>query len=83
MSGPRTNSASAIACVHSEPPVFNVLYPCVVEGIFSDPIYGGNKDKEGWKLVGFPGVVATHANDIETYRNKPYPVKYLGIADLA
>lgn len=62
---------------------FSVLYQCVVEGIFSDPIYGGNKDKAGWKLVGFPGVVATHANDIDTYRNKPYPVKYLGIADMA
>jgi len=24
-----------------------------LEGFFSDPIYGGNRDKLGWKLVGF------------------------------
>lgn len=26
-----------------------------VEGFFCDPIYGGNRDMIGWKLVGFPG----------------------------
>jgi hypothetical protein len=23
--------------------------------MFADPVYGGNKDFAGWKLVGFPG----------------------------
>jgi len=23
--------------------------------MFADPIYGGNKDFAGWRLVGFPG----------------------------
>jgi gluconate 2-dehydrogenase gamma chain len=62
---------------------FDALYRCVVQGIFADPIYGGNRDKAGWKLIGFPGVVATHANNIVQYRNKPFPTTYLGIADLA
>jgi hypothetical protein len=26
-----------------------------MEGMFADPIYGGNKDFAGWRLVGFPG----------------------------
>jgi gluconate 2-dehydrogenase gamma chain len=26
-----------------------------VEGFFCDPVYGGNRDAVGWKLVGFPG----------------------------
>ena len=26
-----------------------------MEGMFADPVYGGNKDFAGWKLVGFPG----------------------------
>lgn len=26
-----------------------------IEGFFCDPIYGGNRDMVGWKLVGFPG----------------------------
>jgi gluconate 2-dehydrogenase gamma chain len=26
------------------------------EGIFGDPMYGGNAGKAGWELIGFPGV---------------------------
>lgn len=26
------------------------------EGMFSDPMYGGNKDLAGWKLIGYPGI---------------------------
>ncbi len=37
---------------------FNLLLDNTIEGFFSDPIYGGNRDKLGWKLVGFPGVAA-------------------------
>ena len=34
---------------------FNTLRTHTMEGMFADPIYGGNKDFAGWKLVGFPG----------------------------
>ena len=27
----------------------------VLEGLFADPLYGGNRDLIGWKLIGFPG----------------------------
>ncbi len=27
----------------------------VIEGMFSDPVYGGNRDMVGWKLIGYPG----------------------------
>ena len=27
-----------------------------MEGFFADPMYGGNRDKVGWKMIGFPGV---------------------------
>jgi len=26
-----------------------------IEGFFSDPLYGGNRDMADWTLVGFPG----------------------------
>jgi gluconate 2-dehydrogenase gamma chain len=29
-----------------------------MEGMFADPIYGGNKDFAGWRLVNFPGIQA-------------------------
>src|SRR5713101_3264817 len=34
---------------------FNTLRAHTMEGMFADPVYGGNKDFAGWKLVGFPG----------------------------
>jgi gluconate 2-dehydrogenase gamma chain len=35
--------------------LFEFLLMSVREGYFSDPLYGGNRDMVGWKLVGFPG----------------------------
>ena len=34
---------------------FNTVRPHTMEGMFADPIYGGNKDFAGWRLIGFPG----------------------------
>lgn len=34
---------------------FELMLQNVREGYFADPIYGGNKDMVGWKLIGFPG----------------------------
>jgi len=62
---------------------WNALYQTVMEGMFADPIYGGNRDKAGWKLIGFPGVVAVHRDHVESYRDKPFPSDPLGIADLS
>ena len=30
----------------------------LIEGFFSDPIHGGNRDMVGWRMVGFPGAYA-------------------------
>lgn len=37
---------------------FNTIRTHTIEGMFADPIYGGNKDFAGWRLVGFPGAQA-------------------------
>jgi gluconate 2-dehydrogenase gamma chain len=34
---------------------FNTIRTHTMEGMFADPVYGGNKDFAGWRLVGFPG----------------------------
>lgn len=34
---------------------FALVLDNTIEGFFSDPIYGGNRDMVGWRLVGFPG----------------------------
>ncbi len=35
--------------------LFTAIHTNTIEGFFADPIYGGNRDMVGWKLVGFPG----------------------------
>jgi len=37
---------------------FDTIRTHTMEGMFADPIYGGNKDFAGWRLVGFPGAQA-------------------------
>jgi gluconate 2-dehydrogenase gamma chain len=59
---------------------FNALLDATMEGFLSDPIHGGNRDKIGWKLVGFPGVHASYANDIERH-NVPWTRPPASIAD--
>ena len=59
------------------------LYQTVIEGMYSDPIYGGNRNKAGWAIIGFPGIIAVHRDDVEKYRGKPFPTKPLGISDMS
>lgn len=35
---------------------FALLRQHVQEGLFADPVYGGNRDKEGWRVLGHPGI---------------------------
>lgn len=59
---------------------FNFLVGDTVQGFFADPMYGGNRDKIGWKTVGFPGVGAVYYAAIDK-QNVPYNVAPVGIAD--
>ena len=59
------------------------LYQTLIEGMYSDPIYGGNRNKAGWAIIGFPGIIAVHRDHVEQYRGKPFPNKPLGISDMS
>jgi gluconate 2-dehydrogenase gamma chain len=60
---------------------FEMLLATTIEGFFADPLYGGNRDKIGWKLVGFPGAAAAYIGLIERH-NVAYNVTPVGISDL-
>ena len=62
---------------------FDVVYQTVMEGMFADPIYGGNRDKAAWKMIGFPGVIETNSLNIIKYRNKKFNSEPLSIADMS
>jgi len=55
---------------------FALLRQNTIEGMFSDPIHGGNVDMVGWQLVGFPGSRMSNYDDFdkhygEAFRPKP------------
>jgi gluconate 2-dehydrogenase gamma chain len=65
---------------------FQLLLEHTREGMFSDPMYGGNKNFAGWDLIGYPGlklvytaqeqsvgtkVALTHTS-VATYGGHPY-----------
>jgi gluconate 2-dehydrogenase gamma chain len=62
---------------------WTTLYQTVMEGMFADPIYGGNRDKAGWRLIGFPGVVAVNRENVQKFRDKKFPADPVGIADMS
>ena len=57
---------------------FNLLWRNTEEGYFADPMYGGNRGKAGWKLLGFPGVPSgayrEHIDNPEPYRAEPVSI---------
>ena len=61
---------------------FSIVYQTVMEGMFADPIYGGNKDKVSWKMLGFPGVIQVNRLNNVKFKNKKFPAEPLGIADV-
>jgi len=55
---------------------FTLLRQHTIEGMFSDPMHGGNIDMVGWQLIGFPGPQMTYLEDVDkhfgqTFRPKP------------
>ncbi len=62
---------------------FNALLQITMEGFFADPMYGGNRDKAAWKMVGYPGLPANYSEDIKKYFGKKYDKPPRSIADFS
>ena len=50
-----------------------LVYPLFTQSAFADPIYGGNRGKAVWKMIGYPGLPATYRSDVVTFRGKRHP----------
>jgi gluconate 2-dehydrogenase gamma chain len=46
---------------------FDMLREMCVEGFFSDPVYGGNRDMVAWRMIGFPGAYADYFEAIDQH----------------
>src|SRR5206468_8077009 len=58
---------------------FEILLQNTIEGFFSDPIYGGNRDLAAWKMIGFPGARYDYRDYVERH-NERYPHPPISIA---
>jgi gluconate 2-dehydrogenase gamma chain len=57
---------------------FKLLLQNTQEGFWSDPIYGGNRDMAGWKLIGFPGARYDHSAFVGRHGER-YPLPPVGL----
>ena len=46
---------------------FQLLRAHTVEGMFSDPMHGGNAGLIGWQLVGYPGPRMNNKADVDQH----------------
>ncbi|GAB2961697.1 gluconate 2-dehydrogenase subunit 3 family protein [Amycolatopsis acidiphila] len=56
-------------------PFFDALCLHVRQGFYCDPVYGGNKDQIGWKVIGFPGPKSLKDTMDGTYSTTEYFVQ--------
>src|SRR5690625_4877656 len=45
---------------------FDLLRMSVIEGVYADPLYGGNRNMEGWRMREYPGAVASYLDVIDS-----------------
>jgi len=53
--GAAAQDAALARLQEAEPAAFGVLRSLVLEGVFGDPVHGGNAGHSGWRLLGYPG----------------------------
>ena len=44
---------------------FHLLQQTTIEGVYADPVYGGNKDMMGWRMKEYPGPRMSYLDTIE------------------
>lgn len=44
---------------------FALLRKTTIEGVYADPVYGGNRNMEAWKMKGHPGPIMSFLDKIE------------------
>jgi gluconate 2-dehydrogenase gamma chain len=61
---------------------FEVIYEHTIEGAFGDPLYGGNRDFTGWKLIGFPGAQWGYTSGQMQLNYDSKQIEVLSVTDL-
>ena len=62
---------------------FSLLRQHTIEGMFSDPMHGGNADMVGWQLIGYPGPRLNNFDEIEKYYGQAFRPKPAGLREVS
>ena len=54
---------------------FSLLRQNTIEGMFCDPLHGGNADMVGWQLLGFPGPRMSNFDELEKHYGQAFRPK--------
>jgi gluconate 2-dehydrogenase gamma chain len=61
---------------------FSLLRRNTIEGMFCDPIHGGNVDMVGWQLIGFPGPRMSNYDDVDKHFEQEFRPKPASLAQI-
>jgi gluconate 2-dehydrogenase gamma chain len=60
-------------------PFFQMLKTHTIEGMFCDPMHGGNAGLIGWQLIGFPGPRMSYADEVDQYHGREFRPKPMSL----
>ncbi len=58
---------------------FSLLRQNTIEGMFCDPIHGGNVDMVGWQMIGFPGPRMSNFADVDKHYGEAHRPKTVSL----
>jgi gluconate 2-dehydrogenase gamma chain len=61
---------------------FRLLRQHTIEGMFSDPMHGGNAGLIGWQLIGYPGPLMSYRDEIDKAHGQPWRRKPVSLAQV-
>jgi gluconate 2-dehydrogenase gamma chain len=61
---------------------FRILRQHTIEGMFSDPMHGGNAGLIGWQLIGYPGPLMNYRDEIDKNHGQPWRRKPMSLAQI-
>ncbi|HLI85565.1 MAG TPA: gluconate 2-dehydrogenase subunit 3 family protein [Bryobacteraceae bacterium] len=61
---------------------FRMLRQHTIEGMFSDPLHGGNAGLIGWQLIGYPGPLMSYREEIDKLHGQPFRRKPVSLAQV-
>ena len=61
---------------------FRFLRQHTIEGMFSDPLHGGNANMIGWQLIGYPGPLMSYRDEIDRNHGQEFRRKPVSLAQI-